>query len=92
MQKLFCDFAYNISIKHIHSRDTFSSLQGWNKGIVIVNGFNLGRYWNVGPQRTLYLPAPILKRGENKVSYVPLSLFFSSPEPSGSQGELIGWP
>lgn len=47
--------------------DSFIKMKNWNKGIVIVNGFNLGRYWNVGPQRTLYLPAPILKRGENKV-------------------------
>lgn len=47
--------------------DTFISMKGWTKGIVIVNGFNLGRYWNIGPQRTLYLPAPILKRGENEV-------------------------
>ena len=32
-----------------------------------VNGFNLGRYWNVGPQKTLYVPAPLLREGENEV-------------------------
>uniref|UniRef100_G3UE42 Galactosidase beta 1 like 2 n=1 Tax=Loxodonta africana TaxID=9785 RepID=G3UE42_LOXAF len=36
--------------------DTFLKLEGWEKGVVFVNGLNLGRYWNIGPQETLYLP------------------------------------
>lgn len=36
--------------------DTFLDMRGWSRGIVFVNGVNLGRYWNVGPQQTLYLP------------------------------------
>lgn len=47
--------------------DTFFSMKGWTKGIVIVNKFNLGRYWNTGPQKTLYVPAPILRVGVNVV-------------------------
>ena len=47
--------------------DTFVNLEGWKKGVVIVNGFNIGRYWDVGPQRTLYLPAPLLKVGQNEI-------------------------
>lgn len=47
--------------------DTFLALPGWTKGVVWVNGFNLGRYWDVGPQRTLYVPAPKLRRGENRI-------------------------
>ncbi|WP_232735685.1 glycoside hydrolase family 35 protein [Alteribacter populi] len=47
--------------------DTFVELPGWEKGIVFVNGFNLGRYWNIGPQKTLYLPGPLLKKGENEL-------------------------
>lgn len=47
--------------------DTFVSLDGFTKGIVEVNGFNIGRYWNVGPQKTLYLPAPLLRRGDNDI-------------------------
>lgn len=47
--------------------DTFLDMSGWGKGIVFVNGFNLGRYWSVGPQQTLYVPGPFLKVGENKV-------------------------
>ena len=33
----------------------------------MINGFNLGRYWNIGPQKTLYVPAPLLKKGANEV-------------------------
>jgi beta-galactosidase len=47
--------------------DTFIRLDGWTKGVVFLNGFNLGRYWNEGPQRTLYVPAPLLKEGENEL-------------------------
>ena len=47
--------------------DTFLDMSGWGKGIVFVNGFNLGRYWKVGPQQTLYLPGCYLKKGENRI-------------------------
>lgn len=47
--------------------DTFLDLRGWGKGAVWVNGHALGRFWNVGPQQTLYLPAPFLKKGSNEV-------------------------
>jgi beta-galactosidase len=47
--------------------DSFFNMQGWGKGIVFVNGHNLGRYWNVGPQQTLYVPGVWLKKGTNKV-------------------------
>ncbi len=47
--------------------DTFLDLKKWQKGIVFVNGHHLGRYWNVGPQQTLYLPAPFLKKGKNEI-------------------------
>ncbi|ELU09030.1 hypothetical protein CAPTEDRAFT_226658 [Capitella teleta] len=48
-------------------RDTFVQLKGWGKGFVIVNGFNIGRYWDLGPQETLYLPGPLLKKGNNEI-------------------------
>lgn len=47
--------------------DTFLALPGWTKGVAWINGFNLGRYWARGPQKTLYLPAPLLKRGVNEL-------------------------
>ena len=43
-------------------------MKGWGKGILFINGANLGRYWSVGPQRTLYVPGPLLREGVNKVS------------------------
>jgi beta-galactosidase len=47
--------------------DTFIDLTGYRKGVVWVNGHNLGRYWDIGPQERLYCPAPWLKAGENEV-------------------------
>lgn len=47
--------------------DTFLDMEQWGKGIVFVNGINLGRYWQVGPQQTLYLPGCYLKKGHNDI-------------------------
>ncbi|GGH36523.1 glycoside hydrolase family 35 protein [Paenibacillus segetis] len=47
--------------------DTFLRLDGWNKGQAFINGFNLGRYWEKGPTQTLYVPAPLLRQGENEL-------------------------
>jgi len=47
--------------------DTFIDLTNYQKGIAWVNGHNLGRYWNIGPQFRLYCPAPWLKKGKNEV-------------------------
>lgn len=44
-----------------------SALQGWSKGVLFVNGVNVGRYWSVGPQKSLYIPAPLLRKGPNTV-------------------------
>lgn len=45
--------------------DTFLDLRGWGKGYVWINGHNLGRYWHIGPQQTLFLPGAWLKKGPN---------------------------
>ncbi len=47
--------------------DTFVDLAGWGKGFVTVNGFNIGRFWEIGPQERLYIPGPLLKTGTNEV-------------------------
>lgn len=60
--------------------DSFVRLDGFTKGCVYINGFNLGRYWNeAGPQKTLYLPAPLLKEGENEIVVLELE-GFDKPE------------
>ncbi|XP_035121042.3 beta-galactosidase-1-like protein 3 isoform X3 [Callithrix jacchus] len=48
-------------------KDTFLSLLNWNYGFVFINGRNLGRYWNIGPQKTLYLPGAWLHPEDNEV-------------------------
>jgi beta-galactosidase len=50
-----------------HAGDTFLDTSAWSKGMVWVNGHNLGRYWEIGPQQTLYCPAPWLKMGTNEI-------------------------
>jgi beta-galactosidase len=60
--------------------DTFLDLSSWGKGIVWINGHNLGRFWNIGPQQTLYCPAPWLKSGHNEIVVFDLN---------GSQQHLI---
>ncbi|XP_043997174.1 beta-galactosidase-1-like protein 2 isoform X2 [Gambusia affinis] len=47
--------------------DTFVKLPGWGKGVVFINSLNLGRYWSVGPQQSLYLPGPFLHSGVNQI-------------------------
>lgn len=47
--------------------DTFLDFRGWGKGCVFVNGVNIGRFWEIGPQKRLYIPAPLLKLGENEI-------------------------
>ena len=47
--------------------DTFVDMTGWGKGAVWVNGKSLGKFWGIGPQQTMYLPAPWLKEGENEI-------------------------
>jgi beta-galactosidase len=47
--------------------DTYLDMSGWKKGVVWVNGHNLGRYWEIGPQKRLYCPAPFLKTGDNEI-------------------------
>lgn len=47
--------------------DTFLDFGGWGKGCAFLNGFNLGRFWEIGPQKRLYIPAPLLKKGRNEI-------------------------
>lgn len=47
--------------------DTYLDMRQWGKGLVWVNGHNLGKYWAIGPQQTIYLPAEWLKKGKNEI-------------------------
>jgi len=52
--------------------DLFLDTLGWGKGVAWINGFPLGRYWSRGPQRTLYVPAPVLKAEGNELIILEL--------------------
>jgi beta-galactosidase len=47
--------------------DTYFDLSQYSKGMVYVNGHNLGRHWNIGPQQRLFCPASWLKKGNNEI-------------------------
>ena len=51
----------------VKTADTFFDMSQYKKGIVWINGHNLGRYWEIGPQKRLYCPATWLKSGENEI-------------------------
>ena len=52
--------------------DCFLDMRPWGKGMVWVNGHNLGRFWNIGPQQTMYVPGPWLKAGDNEIVVLDL--------------------
>ena len=52
--------------------DTFVKLPDFKKGIIIINNRVLSRHWEVGPQRSAYLPAPFLKEGKNEIVVLEL--------------------
>ncbi len=62
-----CPAFYRFEFQAKELGDTFLDLEGWGKGCVFINGFSLGRFWEIGPQKRLYLPAPLLKKGLNEI-------------------------
>lgn len=59
--------------EHQDIGDTWWDTEGWGKGFVFINGFNLGRYWPlVGPQITMFVPGELLRHGKNEIYVVEL--------------------
>ena len=52
--------------------DVFLDMQTWGKGMVWVNGKAIGRFWEIGPQQTLFMPGCWLKKGENEIIVLDL--------------------
>ncbi|MBP2329739.1 beta-galactosidase [Kibdelosporangium banguiense] len=52
--------------------DLFLDTGLWGKGMAWINGFPLGRYWRRGPQRTLYVPSPVVRAGANEIVVLEL--------------------
>ncbi|GAA1970613.1 glycoside hydrolase family 35 protein [Kitasatospora viridis] len=66
--------------------DTFVRTAGHGKGFCWVNGFPLGRFWDLGPQQTLYLPGPLLRSGRNELVLLELH------GPAGESVDLVDEP
>jgi beta-galactosidase len=64
--------------------DTYVNMSNFKKGVVWINGYNLGRYWFIGPQQKLYCPASWLKQGNNEVTVFDLLQDNKDVEASGS--------
>ena len=62
--------------------DAFLDVSTLGKGLIWINGHPLGRFWNIGPQQTLYVPAPWLRQGANEVT-----IFSMLP---GTSNTLVG--
>ena len=63
----FFKFDFDLSLTDGVYSDTYLEFAGWGKGCVFVNGFNIGRFWEIGPQKRLYVPAPLLRAGTNEI-------------------------
>lgn len=63
----FFKFEFDADFEDGTYTDTYLDFKGWGKGCVWVNGFNIGRFWDKGPQKTLYIPGPLLKHGKNEI-------------------------
>lgn len=59
--------------------DTFFDMSKWGKGVLYVNGKNLGRYWSIGPQLRLYCPATFLVSGKNTVDVIDFEVSEARP-------------
>lgn len=66
--------------------DTFLDMRSWSKGLVWVNGHAIGRYWEIGPQQTLYVPGCWLKKGKNEI------IVFDLASPSAARIEGLQQP
>jgi beta-galactosidase len=59
--------------------DTYFDVSNYKKGIVWVNGHNLGRYWEIGPQKRLFCPKTFLRQGMNEI--IIFDLHQTEPKP-----------
>lgn len=70
--------------------DTFLDMSTWGKGMVWVNGLAIGRFWEIGPQQTLFIPGCWLKEGENEIIVLDLK----GPEKASIRGlkkPILDW-
>lgn len=61
-------YQFEFDLSEVTMEDTYLDVSQFGKGIVLVNGFNIGRYWNAGPTESLYIPKHLLNEGLNKIT------------------------
>ena len=71
--------------------DTFLDIRDLKKGAVWINGHAIGRYWDIGPQDTLYVPGPWLHRGWNRIIIFDLE-DLKSPHLAGLAQPILNGP
>jgi beta-galactosidase len=69
--------------------DTFLNTRNLGKGVIWVNGHNLGRFWNIGPQQTLYMPGAWLKIGRNEIVLFDLVAHSTAPKIAGLAHSIL---
>ncbi len=58
---------YRYEVELAETGNCYLDLSGFGKGIALVNGHNLGRFWQKGPQLALFVPTEFLKQGKNEI-------------------------
>jgi len=72
--------------------DTFLDVHSLTKGALWINGHPIGRFWNIGPQQTLYIPGPWLKTGDNEIVVFDLAPASSTPTVAGLATPILDGP
>jgi len=80
---------YSGSFNLTYTGETYLDMRNWNFGVVWVNGHNLGRYWDVGADRGLYLPSVWQNRGDNQITILELAGPPKSTEIQGTTNMIV---
>lgn len=59
---------YNFEFELAEVDNTFIDCSRYGKGVIYVNGFHIGRYWDIGPTLYLYVPKELLNKGKNSIT------------------------
>ena len=72
--------------------DTFLDVRSFGKGALWINGHPIGRFWNIGPQQTLYVPGPWLREGTNEIVVFDLQPSAAQPHVAGLATPILDGP